>query len=148
LVETALVLPLVLLLLWGVVEVGRFLAVWNGVNTAAREGARYGIATGLSANGGARYTDCDEIKNAAVALAGMAGLVPADVTVTYDHGSGSPFHNCTSGDPSEASISHGDRVLVTAAQDFQSGVPLVRDFLGLITVTGTDTRTIFKEASP
>lgn len=146
--EAALVLPMLLLLLWGTVEVGRLVAVWNGVNTAAREGARYGIATGLSTNGGPRYTDCDEISAAAVALSGLADLTPASVSISYDHGSGSPFHDCTSGDPTASAIVHGDRVVVTASQTFQSGIPLVRDFLGPMTLTGTDTRTIFKEASP
>ena len=148
LIEAALLLPMVLLLLFGIVEFGRFLVVSHGVNRAAREGARYGVAVGLTTNGIPRYTDCDEIKAAAIDLAGLANLVPTDITVAYDHGSGGAFHNCTSGNPAAAAIVLGDRVVVTATRQFQTGIPLIRDFLNGITVAATDTRTIFKEPPP
>lgn len=57
LVEMALVLPL--LLLFGVVEFGRFLTTQHGESTAAREAARYGVAVGLSPDGHPQYSNCD-----------------------------------------------------------------------------------------
>jgi Flp pilus assembly protein TadG len=48
-VEAALVLPLVMLLLFGIWEVGRFVLVGQTLNTAAREGAR--LAAGGYTNG-------------------------------------------------------------------------------------------------
>ena len=42
LVEFALVVPIFLLLLFGLIEVGRFIYLNNAFNEAAREGARYG----------------------------------------------------------------------------------------------------------
>ena len=42
LVEFALVLPIFLLLLFGLIDVGRLVYTWNALNQAAREGARYG----------------------------------------------------------------------------------------------------------
>ena len=43
LVETALTLPLLLMLLFGIVEFGRVIFVYNSLSNAAREGARYAI---------------------------------------------------------------------------------------------------------
>ena len=48
-VEAAIVLPLVLVLLFGIWEVGRFVLVGQMLNTAAREGAR--LAAGGYTNG-------------------------------------------------------------------------------------------------
>lgn len=43
-VETALVLPFILLLLFGILEYGRYLMIQHVVNNAAREGCRYALA--------------------------------------------------------------------------------------------------------
>ncbi len=48
-VEAAIVMPLVLVLLFGIWEVGRFVLVGQTLNTAAREGAR--LAAGGYTNG-------------------------------------------------------------------------------------------------
>ncbi len=50
--EFALALPIFLLLVMGVFEFGRLLAVASSVYTAAREGARYGSATGTEGTPG------------------------------------------------------------------------------------------------
>lgn len=148
LVESAISLSLVLMVMFGIVEAGRYVAIWNGVNTAAREGARYGIAVGLSVDGFPRYTDCSEIENAAVRLSGVAELTPADVTVTYDDGAGSTIHDCASGDPAETDITDGDRVVVSVSRGFNFITPLAGPIFGASTITATDSRTVFKEASP
>jgi len=57
LVEFALVLPLLLLLLVGVVELGRMLVIYSSVNAASREAARYGAAAGVGPNGVEYYLD-------------------------------------------------------------------------------------------
>ena len=53
LVEFALILPLLLLLFFGIIEVGRLMLSYNTIANAAREGARYGIVdpttTGIQA---------------------------------------------------------------------------------------------------
>ena len=45
-VEFALVLPLLLVLMLGIIEVGRLLFIYSSVNSASREAARYGSAAG------------------------------------------------------------------------------------------------------
>ena len=45
-VEFALVLPLLLMLLYGILEAGRLLFIYSTIVTASRQAVRYGSATG------------------------------------------------------------------------------------------------------
>ena len=45
-VEFAIALPVLLLLLFGILETGRFLFIYSSIVTASRQAARYGAATG------------------------------------------------------------------------------------------------------
>ncbi|MGE5251945.1 MAG: TadE family protein, partial [Bacteroidota bacterium] len=47
-VEFALALPILLLVVYGLLESGRLLFIYASVVTAARQAARYGSATGLT----------------------------------------------------------------------------------------------------
>jgi Flp pilus assembly protein TadG len=47
-VEFALALPLLLLLIFGILEVGRMVFTYSSVVNASREAVRYGSATGLA----------------------------------------------------------------------------------------------------
>ncbi|MGQ9682456.1 MAG: TadE/TadG family type IV pilus assembly protein [Anaerolineae bacterium] len=78
-VELALVLPLLLLLLLGTVDLGRAFGVWMALSNAAREGARY-----------ACQDPYDEDKIAAYVRREVQseGLAPAVVVVTVDRPSG------------------------------------------------------------
>ena len=86
LVETALVLPLLLLLIVGLFDVGR--AVWlsNTLATAVREGTRYGVVHGaLSGSptgpGSATYTPPDTDTAITAAVRNHAIGVPSTLTV-------------------------------------------------------------------
>ncbi len=141
-VEFALVLPLLLLLLFGIVEFGRFVAVSTAVETASREAARFATAVGGSPP---HYTDCDGIRAAGQDLAVITTIDQIDIT--YDGGPASaPLSvDCQGGAvPTVAAIRSGDRVIVTATETFRSVVPIIGDFIGTITITSTDARTIFK----
>ncbi len=83
LVEFALALPVFLLLVLGVIEFGRLLAVVSSVTTAAREGARYGSASGLSGYGIPYYQDARGIRQAAERVGFFAGIKDADVSIGY-----------------------------------------------------------------
>ena len=50
LVEFSLILPILLLLLFGVIEFARFLFSYESLNNAVREGSRYAIVHGSSSN--------------------------------------------------------------------------------------------------
>ncbi len=83
--EFALALPVFMLLVLGVIEFGRLLAVVSSVTTAAREGARYGSAAGL--NDGSPmvpyYNDCQGMRDAAKRVGFFAGIQNADVSIGY-----------------------------------------------------------------
>lgn len=148
LIEASISLTVLFMLILGIVEVGRFVTIWNGANTAAREGARYGIAVGPSSNGIPRYTDCDEIVEAALSLSGLADLSATDVAVTYDDGDGNQIHDCAGGNPPSSTIGEGSRVVVTVTRPFQPITPIAGPLFGPKTITATDARTIFLESSP
>src|SRR5512140_625531 len=64
-VEFAIVLPVLLLLLYGVLEAGRLLFMYSTIVTASRQAVRYGSATGIGTGTTVRYNDCIGIRAAA-----------------------------------------------------------------------------------
>lgn len=149
LTEFALVAPLVLLILFGVIEFGRYVGHVTSVVTAAREGARYGVATGDSGGGVPRFVDCDEIRAAARSLATLADVADTDITISYDHGPGSSaFLTCPAGTTADpAQIITNDRIVVTVTKNYTPVVPLAGKFIGNQTLTSTAHRTIVKDLS-
>lgn len=87
LLEFALVIPLFLLLLFGIFEFGRYLTAIITINTASREGARYGAGIGNSNAGVPYYRDCTGITSAATRFGMFAGI--DTVEIHYDQGPGS-----------------------------------------------------------
>jgi Flp pilus assembly protein TadG len=149
LVEFAIVFPLLLLLLFGVIEFGRLLTTFVTVSTASREGARYGTAIGVGGNGVEQYIDCVGIVDAALAKAVIGGLVASDVEVVWDTGPGTGvIADCDSTsappDPDTTIIESGHRVSVTVEKQFTSFIPLISNFIGSLNLESTDNRTIFK----
>jgi Flp pilus assembly protein TadG len=65
LLEFALAVPILLLVLYGLLEVGRLLFIYSSVVTAARQAVRYGAVTGINDGGIPRYQDCAGIRAAA-----------------------------------------------------------------------------------
>ena len=142
-VEFALVLPILMMLLVGILEVGRMLYTYAAVNNASREAARYGSALGRdSAYTGDpyKYKNCEGIRDSATR---SAYFTPLTVTIAYDTGPGSSSTmNCTavSGEDGAVTVSSGDRVLVTVSATYSPLVSLVP--LGSHTFTSSSARTI------
>jgi hypothetical protein len=119
LVETALVLPLLLLLIVGLFDVGR--AVWlsNTLATAVREGTRYGVVHGaLSGSptgpGAASYTPPDTDTTITAQVRNYASGVPNNLTVLSTWPDGN--------------ANRGSRIVVTATFPF---IPILSQvFLG------------------
>jgi len=88
--EFALVLPILLLVVYGLLEVGRLLFIWASVNTASRQAVRYGSAIGLvdtnndSTIDTPHYLDCNGILAAANSVAFITRFT--NVNITYDGG--------------------------------------------------------------
>jgi Flp pilus assembly protein TadG len=72
-VEFALVLPLLLLILFGITEFGRCWMAQNILTSAAREGARLAIVTG---------PDVGAVQTRVTEVCAAAGITPTAITVT------------------------------------------------------------------
>ncbi len=95
-VEFAIVLPILLLLLYGILEAGRLLFIYSTIVTASRQAVRYGSATGqgldYTAQGGPdnsnvpRYQDCYGIRLAAQRVDFLNAIEDEDIIIQYDDG--------------------------------------------------------------
>ena len=137
-VEFAINTAVVLLLVLGIVELGRFIAVHQATNHAVHEAARWGAAVGTGDAGVPRYADCDGIRDAATSAGGHVSLTASDVSISYLDGAGAQFATCPEGGPGPASVANFDRIVVTATTSFDSVLPL----LGSASITATDRRSI------
>ena len=79
--EAALVLPILLTLLIGIVWVGRAYNVYQTITRAAREGARVGVAPSCGACGNT-YPSSSEIQTAVDNVLSAASLDPATAIIT------------------------------------------------------------------
>lgn len=76
LIEFALVLPILLLVVFGITELGRMVMTTNVLNTASREGARLAAVTSIS-DSLSVYARVTEVLNA-------ANIVPSSIVVEYN----------------------------------------------------------------
>ncbi len=76
-VEFALAVPIVLTMLWGVIEAGRLLFIYSSVASASREAARYAATVD-------QFNDCAGIRDAAKRLAFFAGVSDDTIDIEYD----------------------------------------------------------------
>ena len=142
LVEVSIVLPLVLLLVFGILDGARYIAAKNAVNTASSEAARYGSSVGDGPSV-KRYLECDEIRAEGIALAGGTGIEVSEITVEYDDGpSTSVTGSCPVGGPATVTPDEGDRIVVTVSQGWSAATPLVDRVFGPFTVSSVARRTI------
>ena len=99
LVEFALIAFMFVMVLAGVVEVGRMVLVYNTIANAAREGTRYAIVHGadqtVSASGPGNPCTCTDVKTVVTnfASAGLINTSAMTITVAYPNG------NNTAGSP-------------------------------------------------
>lgn len=146
LVEFAIVLPLLLLLLFGLVEFARIVTEFTTVRTAAREGARF--ATTVDATSGTpNYADCSGIIAAAQSRAVVGNLQSIDVLWSFPDGGTFTCSDTNDADPvwtTEDAIPAGTEISVTVTSQFDSVVPLLEVFLDGIDLDSTQTRQIFK----
>lgn len=145
-VEFALVLPLLLLVMFGIIEFGRLFFSYAMVSASSREGARYGAAVG-DVGGIPYYKHCTGIKDAAIRIGAFAGVSTGNVIIDYDHGptSGSFGYttSCTSDLTNVSTVGLGDRIIVTTTVTYQPIVPLVN--VPPITLSSATRRTFIKD---
>jgi Flp pilus assembly protein TadG len=114
LVETALMLPFLMLILTGVIDLGRVYYTYVTITNGAREGARFGAND---------PNDTTGIKNRAVQEAASSTLNPALATsnVTVDCSAVSPESYSSSYclNNTNPHVSNGEKVRVTISYGFQ-----------------------------
>lgn len=141
LVEFAIILPLLLVLLFGIVESSRLFAEWASIRTAAREGARFATTTD-SSGGTPNYRDCAGILDAAQAKSVLGNIT--EITVTWT--APGYTHTCTTGsvsNPLQNRIVSGTSVQVEVTSEFDAIVPLIAPFLDGIVLDTVQSREVF-----
>lgn len=133
-VEFAIVLPLLLLLLYGILEAGRLLFIYSTVVTASRQAVRYGSATGEGETTTVpRFQDCDGIRLAAQRVDYLNAFDNDDIVIQWDTGPGTTATTfCAAGvtsDNSFAPTSNSTRLRVTIEGDYHPIVPKIVPFL-------------------
>jgi hypothetical protein len=147
-VEFAIAMPIVIVLLFAMVDGSRMASAAQAVNTATREATRYASAVGDNGSGIPRFVDCDGIRDAARRSVAVLELTDEQVVITYDKGPGTTPHEiCSTGaaSPDPDAIESGDRVIVSIEADFESSAPFLSGILPQ-TLESTDHSTIFKGA--
>lgn len=143
--EFAIALPILLVVLVGIFEVGRMVFIYAAVTNASRNAVRYASAVGWEDTGSYhKYLYCDGIKDTAVRSAFLVRLTRSNVTVSYDGGpgtgSGSKGSCTVSGGEAAVSVSSGDRVEVVVTATYKPMVKLIP--FPTRTITATSYRTI------
>jgi len=78
LIEFALVLPILLLVLFGITELGRMIMTTNVLNTASREGARLAAVSAMS--------DSLSVRARVTEVLSAAKIEPSSIAIEYDAG--------------------------------------------------------------
>lgn len=140
-VEFALILPILVVFLVGIMEVGRLIFIYVSVMNATREASRFGQVTAEIA-GVAQYQNCTGIKDRALAFRFIADFEEDDIDIVYDQGPGTtPSPECESMSSANwDDIDTGSRIVVSIDEEYSPVIPFIP--LGSFTITSTNARTI------
>ena len=154
-VEFAIALPILLLIVYGLIETGRLLFIYSSVNNASRQAVRYGSTTGDGPNGVPRFEECAEIRAAAQSADFLNAFDDNDIVITYDTGDATPITGNTYDTCDGSGISGGSttidkiaenpgmRITVTIDADFNALMPNIVPFLSR-TFTAISSRTLLQ----
>jgi hypothetical protein len=136
--EFALVLPILMVLLVGILEVGRLVLIYAGVTNASREATRYASAVGFDEDGLYHYNNCNGIRRVAKRAAYFMNLQDDEIVITYDSGPSTTIRNpvCDGTD----TVVSGDRVIVTINTSYSPLVKLIP--IGTKDINSSSARTI------
>ncbi|MER3419286.1 MAG: pilus assembly protein TadE [Chloroflexota bacterium] len=85
LVELAMVLPLLLVLVFGIIDFGRAFQTWITLTNAAREGARLGTVSQDAQAVRQRCESTAGVSGVSCSVSGLPGMTGQDVTVTANY---------------------------------------------------------------
>jgi hypothetical protein len=138
--EFALALPLLLTLLYGLLETGRLTFIYASTVTAARQAVRYGSATGTGPNGVPYYQDCAGIEAAAQSVGFINDF--QNIQINFDSGPLTPSKGPC---PAYGPAINGDRIRVSVEAQWQPIVPIVP--LEPFTIHSESARTLLASVS-
>ena len=118
LVEFALVAPLLLILLLGIIEFGVIFAHYNEVRHSAREGARYAAVSNPDYNGDSTIDNTDVLEVTCDSINLPGGTVSVSLALTVDG----------DGDGAPERLDYGT-ITVQAATSSLTGAPLISGFI-------------------
>ena len=127
LVEFALILPVLLLLILGIIEFGYAFTVYTGMFNAAREGARYGVVN---------PSDVPGITSRVTSKISIGDAAAVDIRVSYDGGPGTTVFTDT------GRIQIGDRVLIHLTYDLPTLTPVIQPIIRTLHIETQAARTI------
>ena len=146
LLEFALIAPLLVVLLFGIIDFSRYYLSASSLNAATREAARFGSIVGPDSDD-PNYANCDGILSEGQRF--EDDFVATTVTIEYfdDLALLTPVADCDDGDathpnPSAFAFESGDRVTVSASLPFRFITPFIEGLVGPQTITASDTRTL------
>jgi hypothetical protein len=166
--EFALILPILLMLLYGIIEVGRLIFIFSSVANASRQAARYGAASGKVKNV-AYYQDCGGIR----AVANQSAFIIKfdKINITYDRGVDpdgkqipiagiDPNPSVDSCPIKDYTVRNGDRIIVQVSASYEPILKILplkpldvvsasaRSFLISIPIVGKALPTAFAPETP
>lgn len=132
-VEFMLALPVLVALLYGIIEVSRLIFIFASVANASRQAARYGAGSG-ELDGVTYYQDCEGIRDTANRSAILTEF--DDINITYDRGltpAGDqvpildidPSPDADTCPITDNIIRNGDRIIVQVSAKYEPILPLV-----------------------
>lgn len=139
LTEFALILPLLILLLFGIVDLGRGIYAYNTIANAATQGARVATVNQIQTS-----PDCDQsrpienpadphwsIKTCAAVAASGLNVQTTDVAVSYFPPPGNALLTCT------PTLHVGCIARVTVVHSFRPATPIVGNIVGTVALSST-----------
>jgi hypothetical protein len=142
-VEFALILPVLLMTMYGVMEFGRLLFIYITTTSAAREATRYASAV-EEIGGTERYRDCTGIREAARRVDVLNAIQSIAITYYTDYGGPTQVvrGTCPVGGLGPA-LNLGDQVVVEVIGNFQPIVPIVP--ININQIEAESARTVIKD---
>jgi hypothetical protein len=143
-VEFAIVTPVLLLLILGVIEFGRLMVAFSSVSTASRDAVRYAVSVGETSGGTPHYQDCLGIR---AAVEQVTLFADPSIVIEYDAdgpGGAAPVEYCQVGksvDPIQVSL--GMQISVTVTDVYEPLVPIVE--LPPIPIASETARTVLRD---
>src|SRR5688572_18078899 len=133
-VEFMLVMPILIILLYGIIEFSRLVFILASVSNASRQAARYGAGAGEVSDGITFYQDCEGIREVANESAILTEF--EDINITYDRGLTTDGDQIplTDVDPDPNSdtcpvednlIQNGDRIIVQVTANYEPIIALI-----------------------